>query len=49
MPLFGEGLELVADQDAIPTFTDKRDTYWDRISAADFLTAEEKRKLLGVV
>ena len=29
-------------------FTEKRDAYWERIASADFLTAEEKRKLLGI-
>lgn len=48
VPMFDPALELVPDQDAIPILTAKRDAYWERISGADFLTADEKRKLLGV-
>ena len=48
VPMFDSSLSLSLDQDAIPIFAEKRDAYWERISAADFLSAEEKRKLLGV-
>lgn len=47
-PLFDSGLSLTLDQEAIPIFADKRDAYWERISKADFLTAAEKRALLGI-
>jgi HK97 family phage portal protein len=47
-PMFDSSLTLSLDQDAIPIFAEKRDAYWERIASADFLSAEEKRKLLGV-
>ena len=48
VPMFDTALELSLDQEAIPVLAAKRDAYWERISKADFLTAEEKRKLLGI-
>lgn len=48
VPMFDSNLTLSLDQDAIPVLAEKRDAYWERISRADFLTAEEKRKLLGI-
>lgn len=47
-PMFGDQLNLVLDTDAIPIFAAKRDAYWERIAKADFLSAEEKRNLLGI-
>ncbi|PZP83948.1 MAG: phage portal protein [Azospirillum brasilense] len=47
-PMFGLGLTLQADTDAIPALAAKRDAYWERIARADFLSAEEKRRLLGL-
>jgi HK97 family phage portal protein len=48
VPMFDSSLTLSLDQDAIPILAEKRDAYWERISSADFLTADEKRKLLGI-
>ena len=48
VPMFDTSLTLSLDQDAIPIFAEKRDAYWERISNADFLSADEKRKLLGI-
>ncbi len=48
VPMFDSGLKLSLDQDAIPVLAEKRDAYWDRISKADFLSADEKRNLLGI-
>lgn len=48
VPMFDTSLTLSLDQDAIPIFAEKRDAYWERIANADFLSAEEKRKLLGI-
>jgi HK97 family phage portal protein len=48
VPMFDSSLTLSLDQDAIPIFAEKRDAYWERISRADFLSADEKRKLLGI-
>ncbi|MES2983919.1 MAG: phage portal protein [Pseudomonadota bacterium] len=48
VPMFDTALTLSLDQDAIPVLAEKRDAYWERISKADFLSADEKRKLLGI-
>ena len=48
VPMFDAHLVLRLDQDAIPVLAEKRDAYWERIGKADFLTAEEKRTLLGI-
>jgi HK97 family phage portal protein len=47
-PMFGNGLELRYDAEAIPAISAKRDALWDRVSRADFLTDDEKRRLLGL-
>lgn len=48
VPMFGEQLELRVNTDAIPALAAKRDAYWERIAKADFLSADEKRNLLGI-
>lgn len=48
VPMFADTLQLVLDTDAIPALAAKRDAYWERIASADFLSAEEKRRLLGI-
>lgn len=48
VPMYGDTLELSLDTDAIPALAAKRDAYWERIAKADFLSAEEKRRLLGI-
>lgn len=48
VPMFADTLELRLDTDAIPALAAKRDAYWERIAKADFLSAEEKRQLLGI-
>ena len=42
------GVGLAVDQDRIPALAEDREKLWARVSAADFLSAEEKRELLGV-
>ncbi|HEX7742909.1 MAG TPA: phage portal protein [Sphingobium sp.] len=42
------GLSLAADLDAVPALSDERSALWERVAAADFLTAEEKRAMLGL-
>ncbi len=44
----GEGLELKPDLDQVPALSAERDAQWSRVAAADFLTAGEKRALLGL-
>ncbi|HKY82749.1 MAG TPA: phage portal protein [Sphingobium sp.] len=41
-------LSLAADLDAVPALSDERAALWERVAAADFLTAEEKKELLGI-
>ncbi len=48
VPMFDGYLTLTLDSDAIPVLAAKRDAYWDRISKTDFLSDDEKRKLLGI-
>jgi HK97 family phage portal protein len=42
------GLCLSADLDRVPELSEERSALWERVSAADFLTAEEKRAMLGI-
>ena len=46
-PMFGDDLRLVLDLDQVPALQPRREALWAQITAADFLTAEEKRTLLG--
>lgn len=41
-------LELAADVDQIPAFSEDREKLWNRVSGADFLSDEEKRVMLGL-
>ena len=42
------GLSLAVDLDAVPALSDERAALWERVAAADFLTAEEKKAMLGI-
>ncbi len=42
------GLALRADQDRIPALSEDRERLWAQVSAADFLTDDEKRALVGL-
>ncbi|RXR30337.1 phage portal protein [Sphingobium fluviale] len=42
------GLELAVDLDRVPELADERTALWERVSGADFLSAEEKRAMLGI-
>lgn len=44
---FGEEIEIILDLDSIHALTSRRDILWQKISAADFLTTDEKREILG--
>ena len=44
----GEPVELRPDLDQIPALAGERDQQWARVGAADFLTPDEKRVLLGL-
>jgi HK97 family phage portal protein len=42
------GLELRVDRDAVPALSEDRERLWAQVSAAGFLSNEEKRALLGL-
>ncbi len=44
---FGEDLRLSIDIDAIPALAPRREEVWAKLSKADFLTLNEKRKAVG--
>lgn len=44
----GEEVELKPDLDQVPALASERDQQWARVGGADFLTAVEKRALLGL-
>ncbi len=44
----GAALELRPDLDQVPALSAERDAQWERVNGADFLTAVEKRALLGL-
>jgi HK97 family phage portal protein len=44
----GEAVDLRPDLDQIPALAAERDQQWARVGAADFLTAAEKRVILGL-
>jgi HK97 family phage portal protein len=46
-PAFGEGLVLEPDLDAVEALSAERESLWRRVSAATFLTEDEKREAVG--
>ena len=44
----GDTLDLRPDLDQVPALSAERDAQWARVNGADFLTAAEKRSLLGL-
>ena len=42
------GARVEADLDAVPALAEERAALWDRVAAADFLTAEEKKAMLMI-
>lgn len=44
----GEQIELKPDLEQVPALAAERDQLWARVGNADFLTADEKRTLLGL-
>jgi len=47
-PKFGAGISVEADLDSVPALTARRYEMWDKVKGADFLTVDEKRRLLKV-
>ena len=46
-PRFGDGLRLGFDADAVDALAEARQLLWDKLTAADFLTVNEKRAAAG--
>jgi phage portal protein BeeE len=46
-PRFGETLRLGYDSDAVDALALERESVWDRLSAASFLTLNERRQAAG--
>lgn len=46
-PAFGAELELKIDLNKINALSSERETMWERVRKADFLTLNEKRKMVG--
>ncbi|MEO1317419.1 MAG: phage portal protein, partial [Pseudomonadota bacterium] len=44
----GLEISLEPDLDRVPALAEERDALWQRVGDADFLTAAEKRALLGL-
>ena len=44
----GEQLVMVPDRDRVPALQAERDAEWARIAGADFLSEDEKRRMLGL-
>ncbi len=44
----GEEAQLGPDLDQVPALSAERDAQWTRVATADFLTAAEKRRMLGL-
>jgi HK97 family phage portal protein len=42
------GLSLAVDLDAVPALSDERTALWERVASADFLSADEKKAMLGI-
>jgi len=43
-----EDVSLSVDRDQIPALSEDRERLWKQVSAADFLSPEEKRAMLGL-
>jgi phage portal protein BeeE len=46
-PWFAE-LSLRVDQDRVPALSEDRERLWAQVTAADFLTPDEKRAMVGL-
>ncbi|PYG34575.1 phage portal protein [Pelagimonas varians] len=44
----GEEVSLKPDLDQVPALASERDAQWNRVTTAEFLTAAEKRQILGL-
>lgn len=47
-PRFGADISVAYDADGIEALAPRRDKVWQRLAACDFMTADEKRRALGL-
>jgi HK97 family phage portal protein len=47
-PMFEAGLEIQADTDGVSALAPRRESVWARVKDADFLSADEKRAMVGL-
>jgi HK97 family phage portal protein len=47
-PMFGEDIAIYYDKDKISAMSSRQEVYWNKIANADFLSGEEKKKLLDL-
>lgn len=47
-PFYGDDLRLVPDLDKVHALADERSQFWTRLSAASFMSEEERRDLAGL-
>jgi len=48
VPSFDENLKLEYDKDGISALAPRREAVWNRVKNADFLSDDEKRKMVGI-
>lgn len=48
VPMFDEDIELYYEKDSISALSSKQESFWNKIANADFLSNEEKKKLLDM-
>ncbi|MDD2839527.1 MAG: phage portal protein [Rickettsiales bacterium] len=48
VPMFDGNVELYYDKDKISALSSRQESYWNKIANADFLSDEEKKKLLDL-
>jgi HK97 family phage portal protein len=46
--MFDDNIELYYNKDKISALTSKQESFWNRVANSDFLTSEEKKKLLDL-
>ena len=47
-PYFGQDLQILANLDDVPALAEERATLWQRLSAAPFISDEERRAMAGL-
>ncbi|MDR2760688.1 MAG: phage portal protein [Rickettsiales bacterium] len=47
-PMFGENLTISYDKNLITPLLSRKETFWNLVNNSDFLSAEEKKRILGL-